>query len=456
MKLLQFILLAVLLASVGSAQGIRSVQGKAALATLPPSLYEPSVIVIDTGVATVYEFDPASVEAVDGDAVIGGINGQWLKISSGGLTDAAVGTNHLNSQVYTMLTSGGITNSYLLDLADGSAWLESLGSKSVVAQGTNAAGTPLVARGAVGHTGYIFQAQASNNATLFGVGPTGAVTATLLSAPLSWTNLFDVPAGFADGIDDGGGLDEAAASLLYQGTNENLTLLANAGPGNSNQFLQKGPGNLVMQWVDMPSGTGLTEGQASLLYQGTNANLTRLAAAGPGNTNQILRKGPGNVVVEWVDLPEYQPPSAALSNLTAGTELTVTTANITTLNSDTQNAGTLVITNNVRLTPQTTVSNLVDMLKTSSMITVGGNIAYTHVTNGVASETATHVVWLRNWSGTTYSLTIPSGWRTNLYSPVPPNLTNGWLTKMYVETMGATGDAANQTNAIVSFDHIKL
>jgi len=125
-----------------------------------------------------------------------------------------------------------------------------------------------------------------------------------------------------------------------------------------------------------------------------------------------------------------------------------------TVSASTYNIGSGVVTNNLAALLSSGITNVVDLDKAATYNLVGGNISYAHATNGAASTLKTHVAMLPNWSGTTYSLTIPSGWKTNAFIATP-GLTNGTITKMYVTAHDATSDANNQTNVTVSFEFYK-
>ena len=97
----------------------------------------------------------------------------------------------------------------------------------------------------------------------------------------------------------------------------------------------------------------------------------------------------------------------------------------------------------------------VDVTKASQTNSVSGALAFAHATNGVHGTELTHVSWLFNGSGSDQTLTIPSGWRTNVYSAVPPALTNSTITRMVLTCIGPTADATSQTNVYVAFEYYK-
>lgn len=99
-------------------------------------------------------------------------------------------------------------------------------------------------------------------------------------------------------------------------------------------------------------------------------------------------------------------------------------------------------------------TNVIDMSLASSTNILNGSLTMVHATNGVSSFERTHVRWF--WAGgSDRAFAIPSTWKTNVYSAVPANITNGTITKMYVTTIGDTSSSANQTNVFVSFEFYK-
>lgn len=99
-------------------------------------------------------------------------------------------------------------------------------------------------------------------------------------------------------------------------------------------------------------------------------------------------------------------------------------------------------------------TNVIDMNLSSSTNILDAALTIAHATNGVAGVEKTHVRWLLA-GGADRAFAIPSGWRTNVYSAVPANITNNTITKMYVTTWGDTSSSANQTNVFVSFEYYK-
>lgn len=100
-------------------------------------------------------------------------------------------------------------------------------------------------------------------------------------------------------------------------------------------------------------------------------------------------------------------------------------------------------------------TTFVDLSRASQTNSITGALTIAHATNGVHGLELTHVRWLFVPSGGPHTLTIPSGWRTNVYSAVPPALTNTTIYRMVVASGGPTADAASQTNCYVSFEYYK-
>lgn len=117
--------------------------------------------------------------------------------------------------------------------------------------------------------------------------------------------------------------------------------------------------------------------------------------------------------------------------------------------------GTAQVTNNIAAVLAVGDATYVDVTKASQTNAVSGTVTISFATNGIAGQDLTHVRWFFNGSGSDQTITIPSGWRTNLVSAVPAKLTNAVITVMYVKCGGPTASAATQTNCYVSFEYYK-
>lgn len=114
-----------------------------------------------------------------------------------------------------------------------------------------------------------------------------------------------------------------------------------------------------------------------------------------------------------------------------------------------------VVTNNLGAILSVGDTTFVNVQKASQTNSVTGALTFAHATNGVHGTDFTHVRWIFVPSGGPHTLTVPALWRTNVYSPVPPALTNGTITRMILSCVGPTANAASQTNCYVSFDYFK-
>lgn len=142
----------------------------------------------------------------------------------------------------------------------------------------------------------------------------GATTVTNFSSLLNWTNLTDVPAGFADGTDDGGVGSGAPAAVNSTNlsslnllsvapfnwaisastnaflTNATLYAFAEATGGTSTNFWA---GDLSYKQVTTNMVPGLNGMLGTLAapgtWQPTNATLTRIAGIGAGSSADIIR-----------------------------------------------------------------------------------------------------------------------------------------------------------------------
>lgn len=128
-----------------------------------------------------------------------------------------------------------------------------------------------------------------------------------------------------------------------------------------------------------------------------------------------------------------------------------------TVNNTTIFNGKVTIANNANIETMYAAgnTNVIDLSIASATNTISSAITFAHATNGLASAQRIHDRWFYVASGGPYTLTIPSTWRTNVYSAVPPSLTNSTITRMVVTGMGDTSTSAAQTNALVSFEFYK-
>jgi hypothetical protein len=241
------------------------------------------------------------------------------------------------------------------------------------------------------------------------------------------------------------GLTEAAASALYQATNAVLTTLVAT------------PAMYQATNVDLTSLTSWVTGN-NLVTPGT-ITAAGFISSGSGesafeatiHTNSLQQLNVTASKIAVYDGNKYLTNSIyALSDfdLLSAQNHQKTNDYLTKLSSG-------ALDQNIQLTQQTTVSNIVDMTKPSTLLTIGGNIAYIYATNGAAGKDLSHVVTMPNWTAGLVTFSIPSTWKTNIYAGAPVNLTNGTITTMYVRSIAGTGDAANQTNVMVSFDYSK-
>lgn len=206
--------------------------------------------------------------------------------------------------------------------------------------------------------------------------------------------------------------------------------------------LYSGTTGFQMVGIGFEAGKSNTVGIGGL-YLGYNANpaannLTNAAAIGnqamTTNNNQMTL---GNATNYYV----FPGTSATFSG------------NLEVIGSSLLSAG--VVTNNIGSVLTVGDTTFIDLLKASQTNSVTGALTFAHATNGAHGLEYTHVRWIFVPSGGPHTLTIPSGWRTNVYSAVPPALTNGTITRMVVTSGGPTADAASQTNCYVSFEYYK-
>lgn len=415
-------------------------------------------------------------------------------IGAGGVGGASVSTDadgNAGSNGTSSIVKDGDSTTYVVYAFRGaggalSSAATTVGSEFMVVSGAASSGTG--AAGPAGSNGPVGSGGAGGGITTGNAWSAGGASGYTQSAPVDANYLAEVTAGGAtEGASGADGVSSATFGPGRSGGGGASSVSGNAGAGgNGGKYGASGGGGGGARLGTGSSGKGGNgaPGIIKIAYvlafgstgSGGSVTLTNFTATAPlyvaaSATNVTLwltnatASVPGSMSaahytkLEALNAANYQPTNSYLTALSTGTatlvELTATTLNATTYNVSTQNVGTLNITNNVAITYGTSVSNVVDFLKAESLINVGGNITYTHATNGASGQSITHIVTMPNWSGTTRTLTIPAAWKTNFFSPVPPSLTNGTITTMYVRAINATGDAANQTNVMVSFDHSK-
>ena len=111
----------------------------------------------------------------------------------------------------------------------------------------------------------------------------------------------------------------------------------------------------------------------------------------------------------------------------------------------------VLITNNIAALLSVGDTTFVDVSKASQTNVVTGAFTILHATNGVVNQNVTHKRYLLAQGDQT--LTIPTGWRTNKLQTVPTTLTNGTITTLFLDCIGPTSTAAQQTNILVSFEY---
>jgi hypothetical protein len=118
--------------------------------------------------------------------------------------------------------------------------------------------------------------------------------------------------------------------------------------------------------------------------------------------------------------------------------------------------GNVVVTAwNMAAFPSVGDTTVLDVTRAFQTNLVAGAFTIGAATNGVDGQQLVHVRKFMVSSGGPHTLTIPSTWRTNVFSAVPPSLTNGTITFMYVKCDGPTATAASQTNCYVSFEFFR-
>jgi hypothetical protein len=276
-------------------------------------------------------------------------------------------------------------------------------------------------------------------------------TSGIGNTALGW-NVFEN----ADSLSDSTGIGYSAGGALASGFENTLMgsySLYAASSGNYITLYGFATGRF-MTTPDAASGFG-----AYALYLTTTGQKQTAFGYRAGYTNTT---GDGGLFIGY----EANPASGALINVAAiGTHASVTNNNGFVLGNSTNDYyfpgasyrfdgdGTIVKNTGALLSVGDTT--YVDLSKASQTNSVTGAITFAHATNGVHGLELTHARWFFTPSGGPHTLTIPATWRTNVYSAVPPALTNGTITVMYLKSGGGTADAASQTNCYVSFEYYK-
>jgi hypothetical protein len=192
------------------------------------------------------------------------------------------------------------------------------------------------------------------------------------------------------------------------------------------------------------SNGGITVSKTAVVGGNTVASFDPTVADAPGNTAWIF--GTENTLTSGAYLARF--PNNGTDKFTIAHDGGFAASGQATLPS-------AIITNNIAGLQVAGNTNVVDVsVNAPSCVTnvITSAITYAHATNGENALLITKIVKLMVPSGGPYALSIPATWRTNVYSAVPPSLTNGTVTWMYVKNDGPTPDSASQTNCYVSFE----
>ena len=258
-----------------------------------------------------------------------------------------------------------------------------------------------------------------------------------------------------DGIIDGGAVDSIGSALSSTGADleaaNDLTVLNDLLVGNDTFFT-----NFVYFLGEIRSDMDMDQGSITNLGE---LDVSDIWMRGSFQTDLLMG---GNDITNVLNAEITGTLDGASTGIITNfaeihaDELTVTTLNATTFEAATHSIGSATVTNNIgAIIAAPVATNVVDMTFASRTVTLNDALTFLHVTNAIASRDMTHVLTLRA-GGSDRTLAIPATWQTNTYSAVPANITNGYLTKIYVNTIGATADAASQTNVLVSFEYYKV
>jgi hypothetical protein len=249
--------------------------------------------------------------------------------------------------------------------------------------------------------------------------------------------------------------------------------------------------SLVTPSIGVATGTSLTMGTTNVTgalagkAPNTFAGITNALGIFTGVTTTFLRANgtmgtpAGSGTVSNLNTLTYGYPivgggaggilatnAFGVDTFTFGTGIVTNTMTAAMVESVTNFMGYGVVTNNLSVGDGTVAGNLgavlavgsttyVDLNFASATNAISGALTIVYATNGVNLIHKTQTRWLFNGSGSDQTLTIPAGWRTNVYSAVPTKLTNATVTKLILESGGPTGSTALQTNCYVSFEYFK-
>ena len=153
--------------------------------------------------------------------------------------------------------------------------------------------------------------------------------------------------------------------------------------------------------------------------------------------------------------PVYQPSVMLLDSRDSGYALIVGRTNNGTQVFQVANNGSIFTAGNASAQIAAGNTNVVDLTYASRTNNVTANLSLVYATNAVDGVDVSSVLWLKNTTGGNLTFAVNSNWHTNFLSAVPPALTNGTVTKVYLSFIGSSATSALQTNGYVSFEYYK-
>lgn len=227
--------------------------------------------------------------------------------------------------------------------------------------------------------------------------------------------------------------------------NTNLASIAN---GSAGALTNDGSGNFG--WFDLSGVVGTPYAVTNYFLAAGSTNVTIVTNVTGTNVTWTIDASAGITGIITTNYTLAAGTNMVIDTTTVGTNVTFTASLDPTDIRTHGNIGAILSVGS---------TTYMDMATASRTNDVSGAMTFLYATNGVDLLHRTHVRCLLNGSGSDQTLTFPiiasgvNGWRTNAFSPVPPAITNNTVILVYLHCFGPTGNLAQQTNCLVSFEY---